>query len=280
MARFTISKEFAFSAGHHINGLPAGHPCARPHGHNYRVIMTLASDKVNEVGFVRDFGELSIVKEFIDKHFDHQYLNNVMGEMNTTAEMIAVYLAHVFCLEFPELESVTVWETDKCSATYELIKLGDVAAPVQLYDKDMQPLKRTPPDFYLKDSSKFGLNPFDWWTRGEAVANDAEHWAQFRKRWPVAADNVLKSLGEVNADEASLGVKASTSLSQMGQLDIKFVLDKFMTPVEIAKLVKHGFSLHNKPHIIFDDLDAVSQALIEVMPPDQYQTWMKLHERE
>jgi 6-pyruvoyl-tetrahydropterin synthase len=38
---YTISKEFAFSAAHHLNGLPPSHPCSRVHGHNYVVRVVL-----------------------------------------------------------------------------------------------------------------------------------------------------------------------------------------------------------------------------------------------
>jgi 6-pyruvoyltetrahydropterin/6-carboxytetrahydropterin synthase len=36
-----IGKRFSFSASHFIGGLPAEHPCARLHGHNYEVEVSL-----------------------------------------------------------------------------------------------------------------------------------------------------------------------------------------------------------------------------------------------
>jgi len=36
-----IGKRFSFSASHFIGGLPADHPCARLHGHNYDVEVVL-----------------------------------------------------------------------------------------------------------------------------------------------------------------------------------------------------------------------------------------------
>ena len=32
---YTISKDFAWSASHVLDGLPKGHQCGRLHGHNY-----------------------------------------------------------------------------------------------------------------------------------------------------------------------------------------------------------------------------------------------------
>ncbi len=63
---YTITKEFAFSASHQLEGLPPEHQCARLHGHNYKVVVVLESDNLNGVGFVRDYGELKQVKEYID----------------------------------------------------------------------------------------------------------------------------------------------------------------------------------------------------------------------
>ena len=47
---YTIAKRFAFSASHVIGGLPADHPCARLHGHNYEVEVVLQSPTLDAVG--------------------------------------------------------------------------------------------------------------------------------------------------------------------------------------------------------------------------------------
>lgn len=114
---YTISKEFHFSASHILDGLPNGHPCGRLHGHNYRIIIALQSDALNDVGFVRDFGELKAFKSFIDTTLDHRHLNDVLP-MQPSAEHIARWLYEQAKPLYPELHSVTVWETEKCSAVY------------------------------------------------------------------------------------------------------------------------------------------------------------------
>lgn len=116
---FTIRKQFGFSASHRLNGLPKNHPCSRLHGHNYTVEFTLKSETLNEVGFVVDYRELDSIKKWIDEQIDHRDINTVFPKMNPTAENIAKMLFEVFRLEFPQLVSVTVKETDKTSATYE-----------------------------------------------------------------------------------------------------------------------------------------------------------------
>lgn len=116
---YRIRKEFHFSASHIIEGLPEGHPCGRLHGHNYKVELFLASPDLNEVGFVRDFGHLSDLKAWIDRHLDHQHLNDVLPEgVPVTAECLARYLFD-FCYElWHETDCVRVWETPKAYAEY------------------------------------------------------------------------------------------------------------------------------------------------------------------
>lgn len=83
----TISKDFAFSASHQLEGLPPEHQCSRLHGHNYifRIIIT---GEVVAPGFVVDYAELSPIKDWIDDTLDHRHLNDVF-EFNPTAEHMA-----------------------------------------------------------------------------------------------------------------------------------------------------------------------------------------------
>lgn len=87
----TISKEFAFSASHQLDGLPDDHQCARLHGHNYVARLTIEGE-VREPGFVVDYGELAPIKDWIDETLDHRHLNDVF-DFNPTAENMAGHLA-------------------------------------------------------------------------------------------------------------------------------------------------------------------------------------------
>ena len=115
---YKISKQFAFSASHILEGLPSDHPCARLHGHNYIVIVHLKAKDLNEVGFVKDYRALSLIKDFIDEKFDHRHLNDVLS-FNPTAENMAKYFYDTFKKDIPELYAVEVSETPKTSAIYE-----------------------------------------------------------------------------------------------------------------------------------------------------------------
>ncbi len=115
---FTISKQFHFSASHVLHGLAEDHPCARLHGHNYIAEVVLQSDTLNAVGFVRDYRELSDLKDYIDDKLDHRHLNDVLGEDNTTAEMMAKHLYDWSHTRWPEVVAVRISETPKTWAEY------------------------------------------------------------------------------------------------------------------------------------------------------------------
>ena len=115
---YTIAKRFAFSASHTIGGLPPEHPCARLHGHNYEVEVLLQSASLDAVGFVRDYGELSALKDFLDTTVDHRHLNDVLGHDRTTAEVIGKWLYDWCKSRWPEVVAVRVAETSDTWAEF------------------------------------------------------------------------------------------------------------------------------------------------------------------
>ena len=115
---YAISKRFSFSASHIIGGLPDGHPCARLHGHNYDVEVELEAERLDDVGFVRDYHELAALKSFLDEIVDHRHLNDVLGHDRTTAEVIAKWLFDWCRARWPEVTCVRVSETPKTWAVY------------------------------------------------------------------------------------------------------------------------------------------------------------------
>jgi len=115
---FTISKQFHFSASHQLFGLSDDHPCSRLHGHNYIAEVVLQSDTLNNVGFVRDYRELSDLKNYIDDEIDHRHLNDVLGKDNTTAELLAKHLYNWSHVRWAEVVAVRISETPKTWAEY------------------------------------------------------------------------------------------------------------------------------------------------------------------
>ncbi len=118
---WTISKDFEFSASHQLHGLVEGHKCGRVHGHNYTVRVSLEGDRLDEHGFILDYGELAPFGRWLDEHFDHRHLNDVV-RYQPSAENLAEHLHAVVrsVLVIPPgvTVSVAVSETRKSWATY------------------------------------------------------------------------------------------------------------------------------------------------------------------
>jgi 6-pyruvoyltetrahydropterin/6-carboxytetrahydropterin synthase len=119
---FEISVECMFAAGHLLRNYKG--KCEHVHGHNYKVRVTLAGDKLNAAGLLMDFVDLrSEIKGLVEK-LDHRFLNDIppFDQLNPTAENLAKYI----CDEIEpqarnqglQVRGVTVWETDTTSATY------------------------------------------------------------------------------------------------------------------------------------------------------------------
>lgn len=115
---YRISKQFTFSASHQLMGVPEGHPCSRLHGHNYIVEIELSGETLNSAGFVRDYLELSDLKQYIDDVLDHRHLNEVLGDDNVTAERLAKHLFDWSLERWSEVTALRVSETPKTWAEY------------------------------------------------------------------------------------------------------------------------------------------------------------------
>jgi 6-pyruvoyltetrahydropterin/6-carboxytetrahydropterin synthase len=120
VSMLTIQKEFSFSASHVLAHLPDDHPCARLHGHNYVVSLELSADDdaLNSAGFVRDYRELDAFKRWVDEILDHRHLNEVMADVNPSAEHIARWIYLSWRENLPELTAIRVSETPKTWAEY------------------------------------------------------------------------------------------------------------------------------------------------------------------
>lgn len=116
---FEIKKAFAFSAAHQLTHLPEDHQCARMHGHNYIVEVVLQCEnwELNDVGFVRDYGDLAPIKNWLDKNFDHRNLNNILA-FNPTSELFAKFIYDSWYSDFPQLVAVRISETPTSWAEY------------------------------------------------------------------------------------------------------------------------------------------------------------------
>lgn len=116
-----LSKEYHFSAAHQLHGLDPDHPCMRQHGHNYRIVIELGGEKLDESGMLVDYLDLNCtIGKWIDDTLDHKDLNEVFPDMHTTAERLAQAIFNQ-CLTYNWggfVTSVVVCETPKTTATY------------------------------------------------------------------------------------------------------------------------------------------------------------------
>ena len=92
MAQFELSVELDFAAAHQIPGHPG--KCARMHGHNYRVVVQVAGDELNELGMLVDFGDVRKVCQGVIGELDHRTLNELpaFASVPPTSEHIARHI--------------------------------------------------------------------------------------------------------------------------------------------------------------------------------------------
>ena len=120
MYELTIERQFA--AAHKLEGYPG--PCARLHGHNYRVLVTFHGEALDSAGFLVDFATLKELCDGVLDDLDHQYLNDhpAFAGLHPTAEALAHYLfrqIRAAAVDLPaQVGAVTVYESPTSAVTY------------------------------------------------------------------------------------------------------------------------------------------------------------------
>ena len=120
---FTVFKDFTFAAAHSIRGHTRG--CQNLHGHNYRVRVHVAAERLDALGMVIDFADLKAILEQVVGRFDHAVINDhppFDGERNTTAEELARNVYEEVATRLPSgraVRRVEVWETETSCAIFE-----------------------------------------------------------------------------------------------------------------------------------------------------------------
>ncbi len=119
---FDIFIDTHFAGAHHLRDYPG--ECEKPHGHNWKVKVTVRASSVDQYGMGIDFKVLKkVVKQAIDK-LDHKDLNELpyFAEQNPSSEHIAEFLYEEVKDELTSdtyhLYSVRVLETDTQGLTY------------------------------------------------------------------------------------------------------------------------------------------------------------------
>lgn len=135
---FTATKEFNFEAAHMLVGHTG--KCKNLHGHNYKVLVEVASDKLDKMDMVKDFYDISVVAKPLFEQFDHAFIynENCNDEFETTiyntclkfnrkvmtlpyratAENMAHYFYETLKQWGEPVSKITVYETPTSFATY------------------------------------------------------------------------------------------------------------------------------------------------------------------
>lgn len=122
---FEVTVEDSFAAGHYLRNYKG--KCENPHGHNYKVRVTLAGKELDAAGLLLDFKDLKDVMRPVIDRLDHQMINDLepFTKLNPSAENLAKYF-------FDEtnnglrkttngrvrVKDVVVFETDSTTAKY------------------------------------------------------------------------------------------------------------------------------------------------------------------
>ena len=111
--------EFRFEAAHRLPHVPAGHKCARLHGHSFRVELAVEGPVNLQTGWFMDFGELHALWAPLHELLDHRYLNEIHGLENPTSEVLSRWIWQELKPRLASLARVTVFETCESRCEYE-----------------------------------------------------------------------------------------------------------------------------------------------------------------
>jgi 6-pyruvoyltetrahydropterin/6-carboxytetrahydropterin synthase len=122
---FEVTVEAGFSSGHYLRNYHG--KCENPHGHNYRVLLTLAGAELDETGLLLDFKLLKTLLRPVVDSLDHQMINDLapFTELNPSAENLARYFYQQTSRQLDQLtagrvrvKDCTLFETDTSFARY------------------------------------------------------------------------------------------------------------------------------------------------------------------
>ncbi len=120
---FRLKVQDYFSSAHYLRNYKGS--CENLHGHNWKVELLVEGSQLNNLDILIDFKILkSILKETLNE-LDHKLLNEIpyFKNVNPSSERLAEYIFKKIKDKLSQysnikVKEVTVYETDKVSATY------------------------------------------------------------------------------------------------------------------------------------------------------------------
>lgn len=122
---FEITVDAGFSSGHYLRNYHG--KCENPHGHNYRVLVTLAGEELDASGLLVDFKLVKALLRPVVDYLDHRMINDLppFTEINPSAENLARYFFDETNRELLQqtagrvhVKDCTIYETDTSFARY------------------------------------------------------------------------------------------------------------------------------------------------------------------
>jgi 6-pyruvoyltetrahydropterin/6-carboxytetrahydropterin synthase len=122
---YEVTVQAHFSSGHYLREYHG--KCENPHGHNYRVLVTLSGAELESNGLLLDFKVLKDILKPVVAYLDHQMINDLepFTTVNPSAENLAKYFFDETSRQLNDVtggrvrvKSSTIFETDTSQATY------------------------------------------------------------------------------------------------------------------------------------------------------------------
>jgi len=119
---FEVSKEIMISATHRVREHQGG--CENIHGHNWKIIVYVGAQELNNMGMVIDFKDLKHVMKKVIMPMDHNDINTYppFDKLNPTSENMAKFIFDEISKELnderKQVSKVEVYETDSSKAVY------------------------------------------------------------------------------------------------------------------------------------------------------------------
>ncbi|MCF8057214.1 MAG: 6-carboxytetrahydropterin synthase QueD [Desulfocapsa sp.] len=111
-----------FAGAHHLRNYPGD--CENPHGHNWKIKVTVRATEVDELGMGIDFKVLKKIVNTAVDNLDHRDLNThpAFQDRNPSSEHIAAFLFETLKPDLKhdryKLYCVEVWETETSGLIY------------------------------------------------------------------------------------------------------------------------------------------------------------------
>jgi len=122
MQMYELTIETGFASAHQLRGYKG--KCENLHGHNWKVQISVAAERLNDIDIAIDFHDLKKIANEVISPLDHAYLNDIFPftEKNPSSENVAKWIFDSMKKKINDdnirISAVTVWESDTASASY------------------------------------------------------------------------------------------------------------------------------------------------------------------